>query len=86
MKWLELAKLILSLLPTLIAAIQAVEEAIPGERRGEVKLAAIRAILEASYAAASDGVGKFEQIWPLIQSTIAVLVNTFNASGIFKKG
>ena len=39
--------MILQLLPALITAIKAIEDAIPGSGQGEQKLAAVRAILEA---------------------------------------
>lgn len=70
--------LILQLLPALIQAMKAIEEAIPGQGQGEQKLAAIRQILEA----VDSGVAKF---WPQIQTTISVLVGLFNTTGAFKK-
>ena len=42
---------IVQLLPALIAAIKAIEEAIPGQGQGEAKLAAVRGIIEAVDAA-----------------------------------
>jgi hypothetical protein len=69
--------MILNLIPALIAAMRAIEEAIPGTGKGEEKLAAIRAILESVDASA----GKF---WPQIQSVIGVLVGLFNRTGAFK--
>ena len=69
---------ILQLIPALIAAIKAIEEAIPGQGQGEAKLAAIRAILEAVDA----GIAK---LWPQIGSTIGVLVGLMNSTGAFKK-
>lgn len=71
--------LILQLLPALIQAMKAIEEAIPGQGQGEQKLAAIRGIFEA----VDSGVAK---LWPQIQGVIGVLANLFNASGVFKKG
>ena len=38
---------IAQLLPAVIAAIKAIEEAIPGSGQGEAKLAAVRGIIEA---------------------------------------
>ena len=70
--------LILQLLPALIQAMKAIEEAIPGQGQGEQKLAAIRGILEA----VDSGVAK---LWPQIQGVIGVMVNLFNSAGVFKK-
>ena len=71
--------MILNLIPALIAAMKAIEEAIPGAGKGEEKLAAIRGILEAVDA----GVVKY---WPQLQSVIGVLVNLFNKTAVFKTG
>ena len=67
---------ILQLIPALIAAIKAIEEAIPGQGQGEVKLAAIRSILEV----VDTGIAK---LWPQIASTIGVLVGLMNSTGVF---
>ena len=68
--------IILSLVPALIDAIKAIEAAIPGQGKGEQKLAAIREIMEASY----DNVSV---IWPYVSKTIGVLVGLFNNTGAF---
>jgi hypothetical protein len=70
--------IILQLIPALIAALKAIEDAIPGSGMGEQKLAAVRGILETVDA----GVGK---LWPQISGVIGVLVNLFNNTGAFKK-
>jgi len=69
---------VLQLLPALIAAIKAVEDAIPGSGKGEQKLEAIRQIL----ITVDDSVGA---IWPKIQAVIGVVVNLLNTTGVFKK-
>ena len=69
--------IILQLIPALIAAMKAIEEAVPGNGQGEQKLAAIRGVLEA----ADSGVAKY---WPQIQTAIGVLVGLFNRTGTFK--
>ncbi|MBP9714801.1 MAG: hypothetical protein KBD60_14135 [Sterolibacterium sp.] len=70
--------IILQLIPALIAAMRAIEEAIPGTGKGEEKLSAIRQILEAVDSSAT-------KYWPQIQAVIGVLVNLFNTAGVFKK-
>lgn len=67
---------IISLIPALIAAIKAIEAAVPGVGKGEEKLAAVRGILEsidASYAS----------LWPKLQPIVGVLVNLFNKTKAF---
>ena len=70
--------IILQLIPALITALKAIEEAIPGSGNGEQKLSAIRGILEAVD-------GSITSLWPQISSVISVLVTLFNNTGIFKK-
>ena len=69
--------IILQLLPALITAIKAIEDAIPGQGQGEAKLAAVRAILEA----VDSNVAK---LWPTIANVIGVLVGLFNSTKVFK--
>lgn len=78
MNWLSQLNDVLKLLPAIIVAIKAIEEAIPGSGQGEQKLAAIRAIMEAAN-------GNLAAYWPLIQTTIGVLVGIFNKTGVFQK-
>ena len=78
MNWLTSVTTVLQLLPSIITAIRAIEEAIPGKGQGEAKLAAIREILEAAS-------GQVSVMWPLIEKAIAVLVGLFNKTGVFAK-
>lgn len=70
--------IVLQLIPALIAAIKAIEDAIPGSGMGEQKLAAVRAMLEVID-------GSISKLWPQISGVIGVLVGLFNAAGVFKK-
>lgn len=70
---------IAQLLPALIAAIKAIEDAIPGSGQGEAKLAAVRGIIEAVDAS-------YKNLWPQLQPIIGVLVGLFNKTGAFKAG
>ena len=64
---------VLQLLPALIAAIKAIEDAVPGKGQGEAKLAAVREILESADKAASA-------LWPILVPAIGALVKLFNAT------
>ena len=85
MKFLQIAKLIISMLPIIIEAVRAVEDAIPGNGKGEQKLAMVRGALEAAYEMASDIDVTFVQIWPQVQKIIVSIVEAFNSAGVFKK-
>jgi hypothetical protein len=68
---------IINLIPALIAAIKAIEQAIPGVGQGENKLAAVRGILESVDAAYVD-------LWPKLQAIVGVLVRLMNKTGEFQ--
>jgi len=70
--------IILQLIPALITAIKAIEEAIPGAGQGEQKLAAVRGILEAVD-------GSIAKLWPQISAVIGVIVGLMNKTGTFKQ-
>ncbi len=70
--------IIFQLIPALIAALKAIEDAIPGSGMGEQKLAAVRAMLEVID-------GSVSKLWPQISGVIGVLVSLFNATGVFEK-
>ncbi len=78
MKALEIVTIILNIVPALIGVIKAVEDAIPGDGKGEQKLSAVRQIMEVSYAQTAT-------LWPTLQNVIGVLVATFNTVGVFRK-
>jgi hypothetical protein len=78
MNTVQKAIAIFNLLPAIVIAIKAIEDAIPGAGRGKEKLAALREMLSAID-------GAFDELWPQISSIVAVLVSTFNSVGTFKK-
>lgn len=78
MTWLSTATALLQLLPAIIIAMKALEEAIPGKGQGEMKLAAIREILESTS-------GQVQMIWPYVEKAISVLTTIFNKTGTFAK-
>ena len=77
MKWLELAKTLLSLLPAIITAIKAIEEALPATGQGAAKLALIREIIESVS-------GELTELWPYVEKVISLVVSWFNKTGVFK--
>ena len=69
---------ILNLVPAIIAAMKALEEAVPGKDLGGEKSAAIKAILEATNS-------QIAAYWPMIQKGIDILAGLFNKTGTFQK-
>jgi hypothetical protein len=70
--------MIIALVPALINAIKAIEDAVPGSGLGQQKLEALRQIL----VAADE---KINDLWPKLQGIIGILVTLFNGT-IWKKG
>jgi len=70
--------MIVKLLPMLIEVLKSIESAIPGNSKGEQKLAAVREIMEIAD-------GSIAQVWPTVEKVIGVLVKAFNATGVFTK-
>jgi hypothetical protein len=85
MQFITILKLIISILPFLIEAIKALEAAIPGQGKGEQKLATMHTAVEAAYSIGGDDLPKLEVLWLAIQRVIDGLVGVFNSSGVFKK-
>lgn len=69
---------IFQLIPAIVTALKAIEDAIPGAGQGEAKLAAVRQMLEA----VDSGVAK---LWPQISGIVTALVTLFNSTGVFGK-
>lgn len=73
-QFLAIAKIILSLFPLVIQAVQALEAAFPQSGQGAVKLGLVKTTLESAYSIASDAEVEFEKIWPVLEKAIAGLV------------
>ncbi len=82
---IAIIKLILSLLPTIIEAVKAIEAALPQSGQGAAKLALIRETLSAGWSVGSDAVASFESVWPALEKTVAAVVGLFNKTGAFNK-
>jgi len=68
--------IIFQILPAIINALKAVEEAIPGQGHGEAKLAAVREMVEVVD-------GGLKPLWPQLLGVIGSLVGLFNKTGVF---
>jgi hypothetical protein len=74
---MEKLLLIVKLIPALIELIKAIEQAIPGQGKGEQKLQAVREILEVT----DKGISA---LWPTVASVIAIMVQAMNNTGSLK--
>ena len=70
--------LVVKLLPVIIEAIKAVEQAVPGQGKGEQKLAALRGILEVL----DSGI---VAIWPQVSKVVGILVEAMNRTDSMPK-
>lgn len=71
--------IIFQILPAIINALKAIEEAVPGQGNGEAKLAAVREMVEVVD-------GGLKPLWPQLLGVISSLVSLFNKTGVFSKG
>ena len=85
MQYLQTIRLILSLLPLILTAVKAIEEALPAGGNGREKLALVRTTIESGYNLATDTFGDFQTLWPAIERVIGAAVSMFNAAGVFRK-
>lgn len=84
MNFLAIVKLVITLLPTLIEAIKAIEAALPQSGAGAEKLGLLRAIMQNSYDVAGQGEVAFEKLWPAIANSVGSVVQLFNKLGTFR--
>ena len=85
MNFLSILKLIITLLPSIIEAVKAIESAIPDGGKGDAKLKLIEGVLSSTYEQSNKAFGTFEQVWPVLSNTVGSVVNLFNTTGTFKK-
>lgn len=69
---------ILQSIPAIIAAIKAVEQAVPGSGQGKAKLDAVLGLITAVN-------NEFAQCLPQLTNVVGTLVALFNATGVFAK-
>lgn len=77
MNFLAILKTLVTLLPTIIQAIQALETALPESGQGAKKLEALKTVVQSAYSVANDTSLAFESLWPAISTTVSALVAMF---------
>lgn len=68
---------VFTLLPALIQAIRAAEDAIPVPKAGKEKLELLLGVIE-------DVVGAADDLKPIVARVVARIVATFNSLGLFR--
>ncbi|MEK7995206.1 MAG: hypothetical protein AAB403_15485 [Planctomycetota bacterium] len=78
---------VLKLLPAVLAAVKAVEEAIPLPGQGNKKLELVLDVLKSAYDGSTDLAKQFsfEKLVALVVPMIAKIVDLHNALGLFQK-
>lgn len=82
---IQIARLVLSLLPLILDTVRAIEAALPEGGQGKAKLAMIRETLAGVFETVGDATTTFEQVWPALERTVGAVVGLFNTVGAFKK-
>lgn len=77
MNFITSFKTIVSLLSTIIQAIQILEVALPETGQGAKKLEALKSIVQSAYSVANDTSLAFESLWPAISTVVSGLVSMF---------
>lgn len=74
-----------AMMPTVIATVKAIEDALPVSGQGQAKLEMVRSVLSAAYAQVQSVQVAFDQVWPVLSAFIGALVTVYNTAGVFKK-
>jgi hypothetical protein len=82
-QFINLVKLLVSLLPVLITAVKEVEAIFPEKGQGQVKLEMVRGLLQAAYSHVTSSLAGFDDLWPSLQKLIGQAVSIFNSVGVF---
>jgi len=82
---IEVAKVAASLIPAVVAAVKAIEEALPEKGQGAEKLALVRQMIEQVFATVQGVSITFAELWPTVERLIAGFVALFNKLGQFRK-
>lgn len=85
LKEINKAKANIELIGLVIGFIRAIEEALPGEGLGQLKLALLRDWLSSVWSNFSGFLGSLESNLPGIEAFVAKTIDTFNSIGFFKK-
>lgn len=84
-KEINKAKAWVELVPLIIAFIRGIEEALPGDGLGQIKIALFRDWLASVWSNFSGFLGSLESNLPAVEAFVTATIATFNRLGFFKK-
>lgn len=74
MKYLEMIKLALALLPILYSAVDQIEDMFPQGGNGQQKLEMVKNIIQSAMTVSEFGVNGFNTVWPMLASMVGGIV------------
>lgn len=83
---LNLLKLVLSLIPSILDIMSKLETLLPESGQGAAKLDVIKTAIQSTYTVADKSMPAFEDLWVTVSKVVSGIVAIFNGAGIFKKG
>lgn len=81
---MDKVRLILSLLPQIVALVREIEAMFPNPGSGATKLQAFFDLFRAVYDAIEDAKPAFDSLRPALERVVAAVVAVFNRTGVFK--
>ena len=75
MNFISTIKTIISIIPQIVAAIDALEAAVPQSGKGAAKLDVVKTVLQGAVEAADDiDNTSFEKLWPIVSKIVAAVI------------
>lgn len=82
-RFLQAMELAVKLLPIIVAAVKAIEEAAPVAGQGPSKAELLRALVASAYEAAGDDLPPLSSIAGLVEKLTGGIVRLFKQAGVF---
>lgn len=83
-RFLQGMELAIKLLPMIVAAVKAIEDAAPVAGQGPSKVELLKAMVEAAYEAGGDDLPPLSSVFALVNKLTGGIVTLFKQAGIFK--
>jgi hypothetical protein len=83
-RFLQLLELAVKLLPMIVAAVKAIEDAVPVAGQGPSKAELLKAMIDAAYEAGGEDLPPLASVFGLVDKLTGGVVALFKRAGIFK--
>jgi len=83
-RFLQLIEMAVKLLPLVVAAVKAIEEAAPVSGQGPLKAELLKSMVDAAYATGDDDLPPLSSVIALVNRLTAGVVALCKQAGIFK--